>query len=62
MTKGEEEVAKLVTVTHDVDSDKVFVTFEVIDEDYKDLAFRFSKRKDIQLVIRGDKLTAVKAK
>jgi hypothetical protein len=61
MTKGEEEVAKLVTVTHDVDSDKVFVTFEVIDEDYKDLAFRFSKRKDIQLVIRGDKLTAVKA-
>lgn len=60
MTKGEEEIAKLVTVTHDVDSDKVFVTFEVIDENYKDLAFRFSKRKDIQLVIRGDKLTAVK--
>lgn len=61
MTKGEEEIAKLVTVTHDVDSDKVFVTFEVVDENYKDLAFRFSKRKDIQLVIRGDKLTAVKA-
>lgn len=57
--KSEEEIAKLVTVTHDVDADKVFVTFEVIDDNYKDLVFRFSKRKDIQLIIRGDKLTAV---
>lgn len=59
--KGEDEIAKLVTVTHDVSTDQVFVTFEVVDENYKDLAFRFSKRKDIQLIIRGDKLTAKKA-
>lgn len=59
--KGEEEVGKLVTVTHDVSSDKVFVTFEVIDDGYKDLAFRFARRKDIQLIIRGDKLTAIES-
>lgn len=59
--KIEEEIAKLITVTHDLDTDKVFVTFEVVDDNYKDLAFRFSKRSDIQLIIRGDKLTAIKA-
>lgn len=58
--KNEEEIGKLITVSHDVATDKVFVTFEVIDENYKDLAFRFAKRKDIQLIIRGDKLTATK--
>lgn len=56
--KSEEEIGKLVTVSHDVATDKVFVTFEVVDENYKNLAFRFAKRKDIQLIIRGDKLTA----
>lgn len=56
--KGEAEIGKLITVTHDISTDKVFVTFEVVDEDYKDLVFRFAKRKDIQLIIRGDKLTA----
>lgn len=59
--KGEEEIAKLITVTHDVPTDKVYVTFEVIDDEYKDLVFRFSKRKDINLIIRGDKLTASRA-
>lgn len=58
--KSEEEIAKLITVTHDIPTDKVFVTFEVTDDNYKDLVFRFAKRKDIQLIIRGDKLTAVR--
>ena len=49
-------VAKLIRVTHDKDTDKVFVTFEVVSNEYKDLVFRLSRNDNVDVIIRGDEL------
>lgn len=57
MKKIEVEVAKLCSVTHDKTTDDVFVTFKVVSNEYKDLVFRLSRNDDIQVIIRGDRLS-----
>lgn len=54
--KGETQVAKLCSVTYDKSTDDVFVTFRVLDEDYKSLVLRASKRDDIKFSVRGESL------
>lgn len=54
----EEEIAKMISVTLEQETGRVYVTFEVFSEAYKDTVFRLSRRPDIKLVIRGDKLSA----
>ena len=54
--KGETQVATLSSVTYDKDENEVFVTFKVIDSDYKKLVLRAAKRDDIAFSIRGETL------
>lgn len=59
MMKGNQEVAKLCSVTYrqyDDGKDDVLVTFRVVDEEYKKLVLQVARRDDIELVIGGEKL------
>ena len=50
------EIAELCSVKYDKENDEVYITFKVVDDKYKEMALRFAKRKDIELIIRGEKL------
>lgn len=54
--KGETEVASLCSVQYDKETDEVMVTFRVKDEDYKNMVLQVARRKDIDLVVRGERL------
>jgi hypothetical protein len=54
--KGETEVATLSSVTYDKETDEVWVTFKVIDPEYKTTVLQIGRRKDIKMKIRGEKL------
>lgn len=58
MIKGETEVASLCSVQYDKESDDVLVTFRVNDEEYKNMVLQVARRKDIELVVRGERLFA----
>lgn len=60
--KTEKQIAKLTSVAYDRDTDEVYVTFKVFDEEYKALAMQFSTRDDIEIVFRGDQLWVVEEK
>lgn len=53
-------IGKLHSVSLDRTLEKVYVTFEVVDEDYEDYILRISRRDDIKLIIVGERLDAVK--
>jgi hypothetical protein len=53
------EVAELCSVKYDKyndGKDDVYVTFRVVDEEYKHLVLQVARRDDIELVIGGEKL------
>lgn len=54
--KGETEVAALSSVTYDQETDEVYVSFKVLDPDYKKTVLQIGKRKDIKMKIVGEKL------
>lgn len=56
MNKIIPEVAKLHAVTYDTQTEEVFVTFKVIQEEYKSLIFKLSTNDEVEVNIRGDKL------
>jgi len=58
MIKGETEVASLCSVQYDKGTDEVLVTFRVQDEEYKSMVLQVARRKDIDLVVRGERLFA----
>jgi len=53
---SEHEIAKLVAVHYDGDSDDVFVKFKVSDDKYKDFVLRWARSEEGRLLIRGDAL------
>ena len=61
MLKGETEVAALCSVQYDKETDEVFVTFKVKDDEYKSMVLQVARRKDIELIIRGERLFASQA-
>lgn len=52
------QIASLVCVEWDKESDKVFLKFEVFDNKYKDFALRVAGREDIALNLIGERLEA----
>lgn len=50
------EFAKLASVEYDQETDRVWIKFEVFDQNYKDFALRVAAREDIQFNIVGEKL------
>ena len=58
----ETEIAKLSSVSYDDISDQVFITFKVLDENYKDYVLRWARKEEGRLVIRGDTLSVVEKK
>ena len=62
MTSGKQEVASLCSVRYNKDTDDVYVTFRVIDDEYKHLILQVARRDDIELVIGGEKLYVALAK
>ena len=58
----EAEIAKLASVSYDNCSDQVFITFKVIDDQYKDYVLRWAKKEEGRLIIRGDTLSVVEKK
>lgn len=59
--KGETEVASLCAVHYDKEADDVLVTFRVQDEEYKSMVLQVARRKDIELVVRGERLLVAPA-
>lgn len=60
MTKKiESEIAHLVSVSHDQNTDDVFLTYKVTSSELRELAFRLARRHDIEWLIRGDKVGVV---
>ena len=56
-----QEVAQLCSVKYEKHSDKkndddVYITFRVIDEDYKKFVLQVARRDDIKLQICGEKI------
>lgn len=56
MTSGKQEVATLCSVKYNKEEDDVYVTFRVVDEEYKQMVLQVARRDDIELVIGGEKL------
>lgn len=54
--KGETEVASLCAVHYDKETEEVLVTFRVQSEEYKSMVLQVARRKDIDLVVRGERL------
>jgi len=54
--KGETEVASLCSVDYNKESDEVLVTFRVNDAKYKSMILQVARRKDINLIVRGERL------
>jgi hypothetical protein len=52
------QIASLVCVEWDKESDKVFLKFEVFDNKYKDFALRVAGREDVALNLIGERLEA----
>lgn len=52
------QIANLICVEWDKESDKVFLKFEVFDSKYKDFALRVAGREDISLNLIGERLEA----
>ncbi len=49
-------MAALSSVTYDQETDEVYVSFKVLDPDYKKTVLQIGKRKDIKMKIVGEKL------
>lgn len=56
---SEREIASFSSVTYNKDNDEVYVTFKILDNNYKDFVMRWASRKDGRLIIRGDKLIVI---
>lgn len=57
--KTEREVAQLCAVKYDKNTDEVYVTFKVVDSNYKNFVLQVARREDIQLTIAGEKMYIV---
>ena len=53
----ETKIADLYSVSYNQEEDRVFVTFEVTSDEYKELVFRLARRDDVNWIIRGDSLS-----
>jgi len=62
MKKIEREVAQLCAVKYDKESDDVYVTFKVVDPNYKSFVLQVARRDDIELSISGEKLYIAEVK
>lgn len=50
------EIGKLSSVSYDGETDEVFVTFKINDEEYKDFVLRWARQEEGRLLIRGTDL------
>jgi len=50
------KVASLCSVDYNKESDEVLVTFRVNDAKYKSMILQVARRKDINLIVRGERL------
>lgn len=55
----EVEIASFSSVTHNQETDEVFITFKVHDRKYRDFVMRWAAREQGRLILRGDTLSVI---
>lgn len=58
----EAEIAKLSSVSYDKQTDDVYITFKVLDPNYKDYVLRWAKQEEGRLILRGESLIIIDRK
>lgn len=56
MSKSNEEMGRLTSVSYNSETDEVFVVFKVSDPKYKDFALRWARQQEGRLILVGDQL------
>ena len=56
MSKSNEEMGRLASVSYNSETDEVSVVFRVVDPKYKDFALRWARQQEGRLLIIGEQL------